>query len=126
MQVSRNQIQELKAQIKGSGQQVQSDSELGKQVQELKAKMIGLETELTVAKQQAFNASKSGFNSKINSTMCSAQHPFKQKTQHPYQRDVQCSICGKGNLLHQPFFFRCDQNCNEDLCAFCYYLELSD
>jgi hypothetical protein len=71
-------------------------------------------------------AGVTGISTKINLTHCNKGHPLKQKSRHPFSQDVRCDICGKSNLLHKPFFFRCESLCNYDICAYCYYLELSD
>jgi len=91
-----------------------------------RARMSEYENRLVKAQQDLQAASATGVAGKLNSTCCSAKHVLKQKSQHPFSADVRCDICQKGNLLHMPFFFRCDFNCNYDICAFCYYLELTD
>lgn len=117
-QVLKNQISDLKIQAKGGVEQDNS--------QQQRLKLQELEVKLAKANQDLMIAGNTGVSGKINMTCCQNGHPLKQKSQHPFNADAICDICAKGSLLHMPFFFRCDLNCNYDICAFCYYLELTD
>lgn len=117
--VLRNQIGELKDQLKGGKGGAEDATGL-------KAKVVELEARVAKQAQESLVAGAQGVNIKINQVVCSGKHSLKQKSQHPFSAEVNCDICAKGNLINMPFFFRCDYNCNYDICAFCYYLELTD
>jgi hypothetical protein len=40
--------------------------------------------------------------------------------------DVKCDNCFEGNLLMMPSFYRCENVCDYDICAFCYHLMITE
>ena len=73
----KNQISDLKTQIKGGSQ---ADQDLSKVVQELRLKLTDVEGRLVKAQQELQVSASSGISTKMSVTCCSKSHPLKQKS----------------------------------------------
>jgi hypothetical protein len=61
--------------------------------------------------------------------MCDHGHILKQVSSHPNGKNlsVKCNICYSGNLISEPFFFKCEFiDCDYDMCVYCYHLTLTN
>eukprot|EP00347_Sterkiella_histriomuscorum_P015939 403355110 len=132
-QVLKNHISDLKDQLKNNrppaSQVFENDEKMQKQNQELVAQIQALKLQIVKLEQLKnvmSNENPVAFSSKLQSVLCKQGHSMKQKSSHPFSSEVYCNICLKPGLLQQPFFFRCDAQCDFDYCAFCFHLELTD